>query len=62
MLKTELTTLKWCVPKDRPGNNTYIYIWPQLDEETFSLKAQFANFRPVEGVYPCASLKGQRIL
>lgn len=30
---------------------TYVDFWVQFDEEPFSLKAQFANLGPVEGVY-----------
>lgn len=29
----------------------------KLGEETFSLEAQFANLRPVEGIYFCVALR-----
>lgn len=31
--------------------------WVKLGEETFSLEAQFANLRPVEGIYFCVALR-----
>ena len=31
--------------------NTHMNLWVELDQESFSLEAQLANLRPVEGVY-----------
>lgn len=32
-------------------------LWVELDQEPFSLEAQFANLGPIEGIYFCVSLK-----
>lgn len=31
-------------------------LWVELDQEPFSLEAQFANLGPIEGIYFCVSL------
>lgn len=35
---------------------TYMNLCVEFDQETFSLEAQFANLRPVEGIYFCVAL------
>lgn len=41
---------------------TYMNLWVEFDQETFSLEAQFANLGPIEGIYFGVALreKGRR--
>lgn len=41
-------------------NYTYMNLWVELDQETFSLKAQFTNLGPIEGIYFCVTLGEQK--
>lgn len=52
------TTRHWWVFVHHTLQFTYIWIWPQLDEETFPFEAQFTHFWPVEGVDLWMPLEG----